>query len=289
MCPSLRFRGGDFDVFERPTSECRFDPVDGFRYTADRVPVCVHPYKVGLPPGRYASCREPLPPRQWPAPAGRPTAVEAEAGVGQLGPVRAGAEAVARFPEVRWPGGRRRSPADGSDRRGQRSPGRGGGGRADPVPAGRGGRGAAPGTFGRLDGREVAVDLCLVEPVAVGGGGLARQTCLAGDLHGGFAVPPTDSLHDLVGELSTRSDDFRTRWGAHDVRHHGTGTKRFHHPAVGDLTLAYEGMNMAAAPGLTLTVYTAEPGSASEQGLRLLATWAATREAADQPNTPTTS
>ncbi|MFH8798111.1 helix-turn-helix transcriptional regulator [Streptomyces sp. NPDC017936] len=91
--------------------------------------------------------------------------------------------------------------------------------------------------------------------------------------------PHDKDLHDLVGELSTRSDDFRTRWGAHDVRHHGTGTKRYHHHAVGDLTLAYEGLEMAAAPGLTLTVYTAEPGSPSEEGLRLLASWAATEEA----------
>ncbi|MFI9462917.1 helix-turn-helix transcriptional regulator [Streptomyces xiamenensis] len=88
--------------------------------------------------------------------------------------------------------------------------------------------------------------------------------------------PHDKDLHDLVGELSTRSDAFRTRWGAHNVRHHGTGTKRFHHHAVGDLTLAYEGLEMAAEPGLTLTVYTAEPGSASEEGLRLLSSWSAT-------------
>ncbi|MFH9647499.1 helix-turn-helix transcriptional regulator [Streptomyces albidoflavus] len=90
--------------------------------------------------------------------------------------------------------------------------------------------------------------------------------------------PHDKGLHDLVGELSTRSDAFRTRWGAHDVRHHGTGTKRFHHPAVGALTLAYEGLEMATEPGLTLTVYTAEPGSPSDEGLRLLASWAAGRE-----------
>ncbi|WP_432129540.1 helix-turn-helix transcriptional regulator, partial [Streptomyces sp. bgisy082] len=89
--------------------------------------------------------------------------------------------------------------------------------------------------------------------------------------------PHDKDLHDLVGELSTRSDAFRTRWGAHNVRHHGTGTKRFHHPAVGDLTLAYEGLEMAAEPGLTLTIYTAEPASPSDEGLRLLATWAATQ------------
>lgn len=91
--------------------------------------------------------------------------------------------------------------------------------------------------------------------------------------------PHDKELHDLVGELSTRSDEFRTRWGAHNVRHHGTGTKRFHHHTVGDLTLAYEGLDMAAEPGLTLTIYTAEPGSPSEEGLRLLASWAATQEA----------
>ncbi|MFC8226017.1 helix-turn-helix transcriptional regulator [Streptomyces sp. NPDC057287] len=91
--------------------------------------------------------------------------------------------------------------------------------------------------------------------------------------------PHDKDLHDLVGELSTRSDEFRTRWGAHDVRHHGSGTKRFRHQAVGDLTLAYEGLDMAAEPGLTLTVYTAEPGSPSEDSLRLLASWTAPQEA----------
>ncbi|MEU2549073.1 helix-turn-helix transcriptional regulator [Streptomyces roseolus] len=88
--------------------------------------------------------------------------------------------------------------------------------------------------------------------------------------------PHDKDLHDLVGELSTRSDAFRTRWGAHDVRHHGTGFKRYHHTAVGELTLAYQGLELAAEPGLTLTIYTAEPASPSEEGLRLLASWAAT-------------
>ncbi|MFD0168783.1 helix-turn-helix transcriptional regulator [Streptomyces decoyicus] len=91
--------------------------------------------------------------------------------------------------------------------------------------------------------------------------------------------PHDKDLHDLVGELSTRSEEFRTRWGAHNVRHHGTGVKSFHHTVVGELTLAFEGLEMAAELGLTLTIYTAEPGSPSEAGLRLLASWAATQEA----------
>lgn len=92
--------------------------------------------------------------------------------------------------------------------------------------------------------------------------------------------PHDPLLHDLVGELCTRSDDFRTRWGHHDVRHHGTGTKRFDHPVVGELTLAYEGLDMTAEPGLTLTIYTAEPGSPSAERLQLLGSWAASHDAA---------
>src|SRR5699024_4491199 len=87
--------------------------------------------------------------------------------------------------------------------------------------------------------------------------------------------PYNKELHDLIGELCTRSDEFRTRWGRHDVRHHGSGFKSFHHPVVGEMTLAYEGMDMEAEHGLTFTVYTAEPGSKSEEAMRLLASWAA--------------
>ena len=98
--------------------------------------------------------------------------------------------------------------------------------------------------------------------------------------------PHDRQLHDLVGELSTRSDDFRTRWGSHNVRHHGTGTKRFHHPVVGELTLAYEGLEMAAEPGLTLTIYTAEPGSPSAERLQLLGSWAAIQQQTEHAAQP---
>jgi len=82
-------------------------------------------------------------------------------------------------------------------------------------------------------------------------------------------------LTHLVGELSTRSDHFRTLWAAHDVRLHRTGTKRFHHPIAGDLTLAFEGMSLTADPGLRLNAYVAEPGTASAVAFSLLASWAA--------------
>lgn len=90
--------------------------------------------------------------------------------------------------------------------------------------------------------------------------------------------PHDKALQDLVGELSTQSDTFRRLWGAHDVRTHGSGTKRFVHPVVGDVTLAYEELTVTAEPGLVLLVYTAEPGSPSAERLRLLASWAATQE-----------
>lgn len=87
--------------------------------------------------------------------------------------------------------------------------------------------------------------------------------------------PHNKELHDLIGELSTRSEDFRRLWGAHDVRHHGTGFKTFQHAIVGEMTLAYEGLEMEAEPGLTLTIYAAEPGSPSAERMQLLASWAA--------------
>lgn len=88
--------------------------------------------------------------------------------------------------------------------------------------------------------------------------------------------PHDRALQDLVGELSTQSETFRRLWGAHDVRTHGSGTKRFHHPDVGEVSLAYEELAITAEPGQVLMIYTAEPGSPSAERLQLLASWAAT-------------
>jgi transcriptional regulator with XRE-family HTH domain len=91
--------------------------------------------------------------------------------------------------------------------------------------------------------------------------------------------PHDRALQDLVGELCTRSDTFRTLWGAHNVRTHGAGTKRFTHPVVGELILAYEELAITAEPGLILMIYTTEPGSPSAERLALLASWASTSPA----------
>jgi transcriptional regulator with XRE-family HTH domain len=87
--------------------------------------------------------------------------------------------------------------------------------------------------------------------------------------------PHDRDMSDLVGQLSMRSDQFRTRWALHNVRFHQTGRKRLHHPVVGDLTLSYETMQLTADPGLALAVYTAEVGSASQAALDILASWSA--------------
>ncbi len=93
--------------------------------------------------------------------------------------------------------------------------------------------------------------------------------------------PYNRELTDLVGELATQSDEFRTRWATHNVRFHNTGIKQFHHPVVGELSVSYNRMDLAADPGLTLFTYTAEPGSRSEDALRLLGSWAATIDTAE--------
>lgn len=99
--------------------------------------------------------------------------------------------------------------------------------------------------------------------------------------------PHDRAMQDLVGELSTRSDTFRRLWGAHDVRTHGAGTKRFTHPVVGELTLAYEELAVTAEPGLVMLIYSAEPGSPSAERLKLLDSW--TRPCADRATTDTVS
>jgi hypothetical protein len=89
--------------------------------------------------------------------------------------------------------------------------------------------------------------------------------------------PYDRGLSDLVGQLSTRSGEFRVRWAAHDVGFHRAATKQMHHPLVGDLTLAFEMLELPADPGLSVLTYSAEPGSPSEEAMRDLARWSETR------------
>ncbi|MBH0122512.1 helix-turn-helix domain-containing protein [Rhodococcus sp. CX] len=96
--------------------------------------------------------------------------------------------------------------------------------------------------------------------------------------------PYDKALTALVGELSTRSEDFRRLWASHDVRHHRSGSKVFHHPVVGILELDYEALVLPADPGLQLNVYTAVPNTPSDDALQLLASWAATQAQETETN-----
>lgn len=89
--------------------------------------------------------------------------------------------------------------------------------------------------------------------------------------------PDDRALLELARDLSTRSDEFRTRWQAHDVRLHQTGAKHFRHPVVGEMRLDFEVLEMPADPGLTVIMFSAEAGSDSARALQLLAQWAGGR------------
>jgi transcriptional regulator with XRE-family HTH domain len=95
--------------------------------------------------------------------------------------------------------------------------------------------------------------------------------------------PYDKDLTNLIGELSTRSEDFRRRWAAHDVRYHRTGRKRFHHPLIGDVELDFEAFELAGDPGQRINVYTAAPDTASEEALNLLASWTVTGRSTAMP------
>jgi transcriptional regulator with XRE-family HTH domain len=89
--------------------------------------------------------------------------------------------------------------------------------------------------------------------------------------------PYDKDLQDLIGELSTRSERFRQRWAAHDVRYHRNGAKRLHHPLVGDLTLDFEALDLPGDEGQRINIYTAPPHSPAAEALGLLASWSLTR------------
>jgi hypothetical protein len=95
--------------------------------------------------------------------------------------------------------------------------------------------------------------------------------------------PHDRDLTELIGELATLSEPFRTRWAAHAIRALHTGVRHLHHPVAGDLALAFEAMDLTADPGLTVVAFSAEPGSASDEGLRLLGSWSAPAAAQPQP------
>ncbi|MFF2731564.1 helix-turn-helix transcriptional regulator [Streptomyces sp. NPDC058008] len=92
-------------------------------------------------------------------------------------------------------------------------------------------------------------------------------------------------LIDLVGELSLRSEPFRRLWARHDVRHKTREAKRFQHPLVGELHLAFQALSVNGATAQQLVVYRAEPGSPSAHALALLGSLTAAAPGTDRPRT----
>jgi transcriptional regulator with XRE-family HTH domain len=93
--------------------------------------------------------------------------------------------------------------------------------------------------------------------------------------------PLNAELTALIGELSTRSPRFRAHWSASDVHEHRTGRKTFHHPGVGAIEAAYDVLELPGEHGVSITTYSADPGTPSEEKLALLASWAASQPIGD--------
>src|SRR4051794_15722246 len=98
--------------------------------------------------------------------------------------------------------------------------------------------------------------------------------------------PYDRKLSDLVGEISTRSEDFRVRWAAHDVRVHNTGIKKLHHPIVGDLDLPFESLPVEVGSSTNLVTYLPEPGTPAQDALALVASWAASDNSTNRTRSP---
>ena len=90
--------------------------------------------------------------------------------------------------------------------------------------------------------------------------------------------PLNAEITELIGELATRSPQFRKDWADQDVHEHRTGRKIYGHPVVGAMDLIYDVFEMPGEPGLSIATYTPDEGSESADKLSLLASWAATQE-----------
>ena len=90
------------------------------------------------------------------------------------------------------------------------------------------------------------------------------------------ATPHDKQLIQLIGELSTRSENFGERWATHDVGSHRSGKKTLHHHEVGELILGFEELTLDSTPSITLSTYVAEPSTPTAERLQLLAAWTAT-------------
>lgn len=99
--------------------------------------------------------------------------------------------------------------------------------------------------------------------------------------------PSDRALMSLVGELATRSTEFRTWWGGHTVRTHTTGIKKINHPVIGKMTLSYETLLIPSNKDIVVATYLTEPASPSADALDMLRSWAAPTLASASDSTST--
>ncbi|WP_406327324.1 hypothetical protein OG784_31930 [Streptomyces sp. NBC_01617] len=95
--------------------------------------------------------------------------------------------------------------------------------------------------------------------------------------------PDDPDLTELIGQLATRSTEFRKRWATNDVRTARAGSKTFRHPLIGEITLPYETLRIDAASSQIISVYTPQPGTPEADAIRLLASWNADDQRNNNP------
>ncbi|MGH3720832.1 MAG: hypothetical protein ACRDRI_18690 [Pseudonocardiaceae bacterium] len=84
VCPARMLGPGQFDVTDRPGPDYRYNRQIGWRVDPEGNAICVHPYRVGLPVGRYASAHQPPPGPSTPRPQPTAAALELPADVVDL-------------------------------------------------------------------------------------------------------------------------------------------------------------------------------------------------------------
>jgi hypothetical protein len=93
-------------------------------------------------------------------------------------------------------------------------------------------------------------------------------------LHAATAKDPYDQgLIDVIGRLSTQSEEFRNYWASHDIFRYRRGAKLLTHSQMGDLEFGYESFELPTDPGLVMLVYTVEPGSPTAEAMQILSSW----------------
>ncbi|MFF7652833.1 helix-turn-helix transcriptional regulator [Streptomyces sp. NPDC007983] len=81
--------------------------------------------------------------------------------------------------------------------------------------------------------------------------------------------PDDPEVAELIAELLAGSEEFARLWASHDVCAEPTLCKTFQHPTVGPISVNCDSLDITDRDQ-RVVIYTATPGSSSEEALRLL-------------------